>query len=472
MKTIRGKLLVSFVGLVITIFLLMWLGTEFFVESYYYRQKVNTMQRMIGQINTAVQLSESPVEKLKDLEYLGYNFEGKITLYNDERGIVISDDDILAYSQGTIIDYIEVAGAEKAYVLETDYPVNDTKWLVYGDRISTGDIALLQIPIAAIDQTIEAMNAFLIAIGGIIIMLTLIIAGIITTDMTRPIIKLTRMAESLKQLKFDEVYRGKRRDELGQLGESFNDLSVQLETTINALQYEISKDKEMDLLRKQFIAQVSHELQTPLSIIKGYVEALEDGVVDSDEERNDYYSIISDESNKMSTMIKDLLQLSELESGSFKARMLPVELGNFFNQMSKDYETLLNHSNIGLTYSPLKKEAWIMADEMKLEQAFRNMLNNAIKYADNASQIDFSLKLDDQLLTVTIENDGSTIPEDDLARIFESFYKGKNSELKEGTGIGLAVSAQVFKLHKIKYFAKNTEKGVQMVIKIHVNEEV
>jgi len=470
MKSIRGKLLTSFLGLVLLIFVLLWLGTEFFVESYYYRQKVGTMQRMVGQINTAVQLSASPVEKIKDLEYLGYNFEGKITLYNDQRGIVISDDDILAYSKGTIIDYIEVAGAQKAYVLETDYPVNDTKWLVYGDRISTGDIALLQIPIAAIDQTIEAFNAFLMAIGGIIIMLTLIIAGIITADMTRPIIKLTRMAESLRQLKFDQVYTGRRQDELGQLGESFNELSDELETTINALQYEISKDKEMDLLRKQFIAQVSHELQTPLSIIKGYVEALEDGVVDSDEERTDYYSIISDESNKMSTMIKELLQLSELESGSFKANMMPVELGNFFDQMSKHYETLLNHSNIGLSYRGLKREAWLMADQMKLEQAFRNMLNNAIKYADDGSQIQLKLKLDNERLTVCIENKGPKIAEDDLSRIFESFYKGVNSDSKEGTGIGLAVSAQVFKLHKIKYFAKNTDQGVQMITKIKVNE--
>lgn len=469
MKTIRGKLMVGFVGLVVLIFLLLWLGTEFFIESYYYRQKVSTMQRMIGQINTAVQLSESPVEKLKDLEYLGYNFEGKITLYNDERGIVISDDDILAYSQGTIIEYIEVAGAQKAYVLETDYPVNDTKWLVYGDRISTGDIALLQIPIVAIDQTIEAMNTFLIVIGGIIIMLTLIIAGIITTDITRPIAKLKRMADSIKQLKFDEVYTGKRQDELGQLGESFNDLSVQLNATINALQYEISKDKEMDILRKEFIAQVSHELQTPLSIIKGYVEALEDGVVESDSERSEYYNIISDESNKMSSMIKDLLQLSELESAAFKAKMMPLELGNFFDQMSKDYETLLSHNDVGLTYRPMKGEAWIMADQMKLEQAFRNMLNNAIKYANQGSDVVFSMKLDHKMLTVCIENEGETIDDEDLAKIFESFYKGKNSEQKEGTGIGLAVSAQVYKLHKIKYFAKNTDKGVQMVMKIPVN---
>lgn len=470
MRTIRGKFLAAFIGLVLFIFLLFWLGTQFFVESYYYRQKVGAMERMIGQINTVVQISKSPIEKLNDLEYLGYNFEGKITLYNDERGIVISDDDILAYSQGSIIEYIDVGNGKKAYVLETDYPVKGTKWLVYGDRISTGEIALLQIPIAAIDQSIEAINAFMFAIGGIVIMLTVIVAGILTTNITRPIAKLTKMAESLGQLKFDDVYTGKRKDELGQLGENFNDLSVQLDSTIKALKYEISKDKEMDVLRKEFIAQVSHELQTPLSIIKGYVEALEDGVVESDEERSEYYGIISDESDKMSTMIKELLHLSEMESGSFRANKKPLEMGNFFDQMSKDYETLLSHSNIGLKYQPIKNEAWMMADQMKMEQAFRNMMNNAIKYAKDGTNVCLLVKLKEQMLTIVIENTGPHIPEDELAKVFESFYKGKNSEQKEGTGIGLAVSAGVFKFHEMTYFAKNIPEGVRMVVKAPVNQ--
>ena len=470
MKTIRGKFLLAFLGLVMFIFVMFWIGTEFFIESYYYRQKVNTMERMVTQINTMVQLSESPIEKLEDLEYLGYNFEGKITLYNDESGIVLSDDDILAYSRGSIIEYLDF-GDRRAYILETDYPVKGTRWLVYGDRIATGDIAILQIPVAAMDQTIDAMNTFLVGILGVIVMITMVVAGFISTNMTRPIKKLTVMAESLRQLKFDVSYDGNRRDELGQLGETFNELSDQLDTTIKSLKYEISKDKEMDTLRKQFIAQVSHELQTPLSIIKGYVEALEDGLVDSEEERTEYYAIISDESDKLSTMIKELLQLSELESGSFKANKVPIELGNFFDQMNMHYETLLVHSSVNLNYRPLKKEAWLTANQMKLEQAFRNILNNAIKYAEEGSEVLFTSKLDDQMLTVIIENKGPQISEDELAKIFESFYKGKNSEQKEGTGIGLAVSAQVFRLHDIIYFAKNVLGGVQMVIKVPVNRE-
>ena len=470
MRTIRSKFLLAFLGLVTFILVIFGIGSEFFIESYYYRQKVETMEQMIHQINTVVAVSETPYDKLRDLEYLGYNFEGKITLYNDQRGIVISDDDILAYSQGSIIEHIKV-GDKQAYILETDYPVKGTRWLVYGDRIKTGDIALLQIPVAALDQTIEAMFAFFVTITAVAALIAMVLAGIVSTNMTRPIKRLTKMADSLRQLRFDEVYTEDRRDELGQLGMAFNELSFELDANIKALKYEISKDKEVDQLRKQFIAQVSHELQTPLSIIRGYVEALEDGLIETDEERAEYYHIISDESDKMSQMIKELLQLSELESGSFKANKDPLELANFFDQLHKDYETLLASSSVNLYYEAIKGEAWIMADQMKLEQAFRNMLNNAIKYAEDGTEVKLLTKLEDRLLTVHIENEGPPIPEEELSSIFESFYKGKNSDHKEGTGIGLAVSARVFELHGIRYFAKNTENGVRMVVKITVEDE-
>jgi len=462
--------MLAFTGLVALIFILFWLGTEFFIESYYYRQKVQAMEKMINQINTVVQLSESPIDKLKDLEYLGYNFEGKITLYDDDRGIAISYDDILQFSKGSIVKYMDV-GDETAYIIETDYPVKDTKWLVYGSRIDTGDIAILQIPIAAIDQSINAINTFLMAIGVVIVLIATILAGIVSTNMTRPIKQLTKMAGSIRQLKFDMVYEGNRKDELGQLGESFNDLSDRLDSTIKALKYEISKDKEMDTLRKQFIAQVSHELQTPLSVIKGYVEALEDGIAESEEERQDYYNIISDESDKMSSMIKELLELSALESGGGMTEKVPVELGGFFDSIARDYETMLSHNKIGLNYNPIKSKAWLMADEMKLEQAFRNILNNAIKYAVAESDIRLCLKQVGETLKVTIENQGPQIPEDELAIIFESFYKGTNSDKKAGTGIGLAVSAQVFKRHSITYFAKNISDGVQIIAKIPVEND-
>lgn len=459
--------MLAFLGLVALIFILMFIGMEFFIENYYYREKVQTMQNTIRQIENSKKTSSTKLEYIENLEYLGYHFEGKINVYDVEAGIVISSADVQKYSDGVVVDQLDVGNAN-TYILETDYPVKDTRWLVYYEQLPDNTIAILQIPVTAIEHTLEVMNMFIIYMIAIVSVIAMIIAAFISSNMTRPIKKLTVMADQIRQLKFDIQYEDNRSDEIGLLGETFNDLSSRLDTTIKALTYELSKEKQLDKLRKEFVAQVSHELQTPLSIIHGYIEALEDGVVDSEEERQEYYQIISDESEKMSRMIKDILQLSELEAGTFKVSEETIDLWEFFDHLNQDYQTLLSHSDLSLNYIPMGRSVEFYGDRMKLEQAFRNMLNNARKYAETGSVITFYTAVNETSVEVCIANDGPQIPEEETERIFGSFYKGRNSEGKEGSGIGLAVAGKVFEYHKMRFHARNTESGVEFVIHIPV----
>lgn len=463
MKTLYGKFMAAFLGLVILIFALMFIGMEFFIEDYYYKQKVHTMQSTVKQIENIMLMSESPLEFVEDIEYLGYHFEGKISLFDVDSGLVITDKDLQRFSDGTVVKTLEM-GDVNAHIIETNYPVKDTRWLVYYEVLESNTFALLQIPITAIKHTIGVVNVFLLYMAVIVLAAAFIIAAIVSRNMTKPIKRLTLMANEIRQLKFDVRYEDDRQDEIGELGATFNDLTERLSTTIDALTYELGKEKHLDKLRKEFVAQVSHELQTPLSIIHGYIEALDDGVAETEEERQEYYQIIYDESNKMSKMIKDLLQLSELEAGTFSANEEVFDLCDFFDHLNQDYQTLFAHTNLSLNYQPLEGCVHFNGDRMKLEQAFRNILNNAKKYAEEYSIVDFVIVRNEQLVTVTIENKGPHIPEEDMAKIFDSFVKGGNSDGKEGTGIGLAVAAKVFDYHKITFYGKNTEIGVKFVM--------
>jgi signal transduction histidine kinase len=459
MKSIKMKFFAYFIGIVTLVFLIFWFGVNFYIEGYYYGQKVNEMRKTIKIVENTFKVSGSEYDALTNLEYLGYNFEGKISIHDDNSVIVITDDNNLQYARGKIVKRVSYKGTT-AYIYETSYPVSGAKWLMYAEELYNGKIALLQIPIEAIDTTLNIIRTFFKYLAIISVILAIIFALFLSNNITKPVTQLNQVAKEMGKLNFDKKYTGKRRDEIGQLGQTLNSITIKLEKTINDLQYELNKEKQLDVLRKKFVAQVSHELQTPLSIINGYIEALEDNVVESEEERQDYYNIIQDETGKMSKMVKDLLDLSQLEAGTFKINKEEVDISNIIDLLANKYDKLTKSRNIIYNYIGLKDSNYIMGDSLRLEQAFSNILGNALKHTKENGNIIFKgIKLDDKI-KITIENEGTHIPESEISLIWESFYKAKTSEKKDGTGLGLAIASYIFKYHNIDYRVYNTKLGV------------
>lgn len=465
MRTLRAKILMAFIGLVGLIFLLFFIGMELFVAPYYYKQKVHMMEDTVKQVRTIIMLGESPVDIIEDLTYLEDIFEGKMGIYQMPKEMVIDKEDVERFTQGRVIDEPST-GDGKSFIIETDYPVEKTRWLIYYEYLPENKIVILQLSVTAIEDTLKVLRVLSLYLGLFILVIAVIWAIIISKNISRPIKELTVMAGEIRQLNFDVHYSGDRKDEIGQLGKTFNALTWKLNTTIRELQHELNKEKKLDVMRKEFVAQVSHELQTPLTIIHGYIEALEDEMVVEEAEKNNYYKIIHDESEKMSGMIKELLQLSELESKKITMKKEVLELNEFFDKLNADYQKLMNDDKIELIYIGLLEQVIYQGDWQKLEQAFRNILNNAKKYAISSSRINLEIKKVDKTVQVIISNTGPFIEETELVKIFDSLYKGNNSQGKEGFGIGLAVAAKIFRYHGIQYCAENTDKGVAIIVTI------
>jgi len=462
MKTLSQRILLAFIGLVGIIFILFFIGMKFLVEPYYYNQKIHVMKEIVEQMGTIIQVGESPVDIIENLTHLEDQFEGKISFYAlvEEE---ITERVLGKYVQGNVIRAYG-SGKDQAFIVETNYPVDQTKWLVYYNRLPGGEVAILQISITAIEKTLKGLQLFVLYLALLILFFASILAVIISENISRPIKALTKMAGEIRQLNFDVQYTDQRKDEIGQLGRTFNKLTRQLNATIRKLTHELNKEKRVDALRKEFVAQVSHELQTPLTVIHGYTEALKDGMATTTQEQENYYDIIHDESEKMSAMIKELLQLSELESDNFSVEKKQIDLKSFFDQLNQDYQQVFGPLGLVLVYIGLKEPIYYEGDRIKLEQAFRNILNNAKKYAYSASTIYFTLQEEGQQVTVVISNEGPKIEEEELGKIFDSFYKGRNSKGREGVGIGLALVARIFKHHGIGYYIENNEKGVVVTV--------
>ncbi|MDD5017997.1 MAG: HAMP domain-containing sensor histidine kinase, partial [Eubacteriales bacterium] len=276
--------------------------------------------------------------------------------------------------------------------------------------------------------------------------------------MSRPLRALNAIAHDMGELNFSMRYAGKRRDEIGQLGATLNALTTKLENTITQLKGELSKEKTLEKMRTQFTAQVSHELQTPLLVIKGYAEALADNMYE-DEEAVRVYGILLNETQKISDMVSDLLDLSQMEAGAYVLRKEDFDIAALLRKIHARFSALPAEKLFSMRLDADDNGgAMYFGDPLRIEQAVRNILTNAIKHVKGGGNIAIRLSRAENKTLITIENEGEPIEKDDLPHIFDSYYQGRGE--KRGTGLGLAVTRHIIALHGGRISVRNTVYGV------------
>jgi two-component system, OmpR family, phosphate regulon sensor histidine kinase PhoR len=213
--------------------------------------------------------------------------------------------------------------------------------------------------------------------------------------------------------------------------------------------HDISKQKRLESVRKDFVANVSHELRTPLSVIKGYIETLVDGRDMPVDDRERFLRTIQRHTERLNSLLEDLLALSRLESINPELHREPTSLSTLITGLIDDYRarpTTAGHS-LNFALDPAVSE--VLIDPLKITQVFENLLENALKYAPRGSHIDISTRLHANDVEICVRDNGPGIPEADLPHIFERFYrvdKGRSRE-KGGTGLGLSIVKHIVQLH-------------------------
>lgn len=303
----------------------------------------------------------------------------------------------------------------------------------------------------------------------------LILSAIFSYLITKPIIGINKVASKMINLDFSSKCNVKSDDELGNLSKSLNYLSGKLNDTIenlylanNQLKKDLDLQKELDLLRKDFIASVSHEFKTPITLIKGYTESLKDDVAE-EYEREDIYNIITTEVDKMDRLIQDLLDLSQMETDRYTLNITEFYIDELLEYIIKKYILLLKEKNINFEVLIEGKDILVSGDSFKIEQVITNFLNNAINYTEKNKKITVCLKKEDSLVYFSVENEGKNIPDEDIKKIWEKFYRVDKSRNQNsgGTGLGLAICKVILDHHKSIYGAKNTPTGVKFYFKLH-----
>lgn len=327
------------------------------------------------------------------------------------------------------------------------------------------------------------------------VILLLGFAFLFSRMISNPLVKLNHMAKRLAKLDFSVRTDMKRQDEIGELAETFDYLATELRDTMSELQganeqlqQDIEKEKQLEHLRKRFVASVSHELKTPVSLIQGYAEALRDNVGQG-LKRDKYAAVIIHEAERMTRLVNDLLDLSQLESGKFRLTWNAVPLRELIQFVLVTIEPIAVGRSLQLHWNLEQQEMKVRSDAQRLQQILTNVLTNAIRHADGKGKIEVTVDMVteqyDELLyssegsertpsvRLCIFNPGKPIAEEHLPHLWDAFYRTDESGSRSsgGNGIGLSIVKHLLDKHGSAYAIRNVQGGVEVIFTLPIMNE-
>lgn len=340
---------------------------------------------------------------------------------------------------------------------QTDIVVNDSgnPNLIYARRLANGDYLILSKSIKGIQESVTISNRFYLIVGiGLILIgggATLLVSRVIT----KPIVEMSRVTANIAELDFSERIPIETMDEVGQLGASINEISEKLSRSIARMRQDIVR-------RKRLVRDLSHELKTPIGVIKGYAEGLQFGVADNPEQTARYCGVISAECDRMDGMIRQLLELSRLENAEMPLNPSVFPAGQLFDSLAARFERDLEQKRLKLLFNA-PPGAVLKGDYELLDRAASNLLTNAIRHTPEQGNIGVSLSFEAGQARFYVSNTGAAIPPEELDRIWDVFYTGDAARGREtsGHGVGLAIVQSIAALHGGSTTARNREDGVE-----------
>ncbi|MVX64743.1 HAMP domain-containing protein [Clostridium chromiireducens] len=466
MKTIKTKLFFIFMVLMISLVLSGILLNSIFLESYYvYKNKgtlISLSEKIANEYITNKENSYEYIDMIQSIDGINtiivdndFNVE-----YNSFRSKSVDEEKRLAKEvRKTILD--NQKKLSKKYVYYIDEKDNNQKTkLIYISKVKDEEYLILIKSVKSIHDSVQIANQFYIFAGCIVICVGAIFILIFSKKITKPIIDMSNVAENISNLKFDKVRYINSEDEIGRLGESINKISDKLNKSISELKQDVESKKEL-------VRNMSHELKTPIGIIKGYAEGLKYGVASDKEKMDKYCSILVEECDRMDKLVKELLNYSMIEGGMIKLNIISFDIYKFISTIIERFRPIFNEKNINFKFECIKGYK-INADSDMLEKAINNFITNAIDHVDERKIINVIVEEKENRIKISVFNTGENIPEAVMDKIWDVCYKVDKSRSRKygGHGIGLSLVRLIAKLHGGVAVVENVEDGVIFSIEL------
>lgn len=294
---------------------------------------------------------------------------------------------------------------------------------------------ILYSPVIGISLTIaKVRNLFIYSAVASVIFATLI-AYFFSRSISRPLQEMNHIARQVAKGRFDVRADFPAGDEIGELGQSFNFMAAQIE--------------QHEKMRREFVANVSHELRSPLTSMQGFIEALLDGKDKTPEDRTRYLDIVHRETMRLIRLVNGLLDLSRIEAGTIRLKMEALDLPRIIANVLTKYRPILAERNLRLIKKLPPALPIIKGDGDRIQQVLNNLLDNAIRYSDSGGEIVITVEETADSVKISVEDHGKGIPAEELPYVWDRFYKVDKARPRdaEGTGLGLAIARQIVEQH-------------------------
>ena len=495
--SIRFKIaIIVFVTTLLTI-LISWALSNHFIERFYVSHTKNMLVETYKSCNEFF-TNKDNILALENEEIV--SLDGYVDNQTSASIYAISPDNFRVYSSVKLNDktvtglksLIEEYKVNEMIENHEDYkvfrntvnPNSDTKETSgnYYDLVGildNGFIVLLRTPVETVHDNISFSTKLFASVSLALLIFEILIVLIVTNMFSKPIIEMSRIARRMSEMDFSTKVDVTSNDEIGDLGESMNELSTKLEKSITELKsanLELSNNlrekEQIEDMRTEFLSHVSHELKTPLAIIQGYAEGLKSGVADDQETMNYYCDVISDEATKMNELVMRLIDLNQIETGN-DLSIERFDITKLIDDVINNTTILLKDRKVNIVFEE-KDEKFVWADSFMIEEVITNYLSNAIHYVKDDGDIRVWYEDKKDTVRVNVYNYGDTIDEEKLEKLFIKFYKVDPARTRSygGSGIGLSIVAAIMKSHDKEYGAYNVDDGVVFYFELDTNSGI
>lgn len=422
----------------IAILLLLYMFQIVFLKIFYERYQINNLKSVANRIIT------SP--ETVSFEQLAYENEMCIQIYNDNKVTsynVLNKDCLLNSNDKSVIKVKnKILTSSKNSIIRVINPKYDSKSIIYGIHYSDDIYILLNTKLEDVNSTTYILRGQLIYITLIMIILSGIVSYFVGKMINKPILNITNKAKLMA---------------IGNYEQDTNKYDIaEIDELNQVLNYARSEIKNTDELRRDLMANVSHDLKTPLTMIKAYAEMARDINNENEDKRKDNLNVIIDETDRLNVLVNDILELSRMQNSSDELNIESYDLIEELNQILKRYEIIKETENYKFITN-IPEKAMVKADKKKINQVMYNLINNAINYTGDDLTIKINITDCKKRFLVEIIDTGKGISEEDLKFIWSKYYKNEKKHKRNivGTGLGLSIVETILIKHKFEYGVKS-----------------